>query len=54
MGRFKLANLFSTIGWKCLSLVAEWMAGKPGCTSPGRKLYIGYSGLGCGGMTLYD
>ena len=33
--------------------VAEGVAGKPSCITPGRKPYFRYSSQGCGEMTLY-
>ena len=43
----------SSHGCKLPQPVAEGVAGKPGCRTPGRILYFGYSSHGCVGMTLY-
>ena len=40
-------------GCKCLHLVAEGVAGKPGCRTFGRNSYFRYSSQGCSGTTLY-
>ena len=43
----------SSHGCKSPPPIAEGVAGKPGCRTPGRIPYFRYSSQGCSGMTLY-
>ena len=40
-------------GWEFPLVVAQGVAGKPGCKTSGRKPYFRYSSQGCRWMTLY-